>query len=488
MPAQLTALDDWRVLRHLGSGSTAHVWLLEHKWANRTVACKTPNTTAGAQLLSQEAELARSLQHENLVRALTPRQIQDWQLSVEDGSATFWEHLPAGSLESLVAAGGPLRVEQSVTVVLPMIQVAEYLHAQQIVHGDFSPANILFDLNGRPVLIDLGAVRATAHAFHRTGTPGFAAPELAAPGGHEGSGLAADVYSLAAIGWFCITGTVPGPPDARTPLVMLQPDIDPEIAELLEACLTEEPVLRPALSQLLAGLSQWAEPAPVDLYASAGEDYGLLLPTKKPQDHPRAGRRRHRRLLGDDQGEYFSLNQPADETHNAAMGLRKRRLARAVSVVALVTGAIFTMLRVEPAREPTPVADEILSDSSDFQAVIDELAKARSDAWAAADISAVADYAVEGSEAFDNDVRVLSALHETGMDLDGIRMRAVVEAVDDSQQSAAVEVEWRTDAYVQRGPTHQVVETMEARTEQLLLHLQQTSDGWLLQSVESLAD
>jgi hypothetical protein len=369
-----------------------------------------------------------------------------------------------------------------------MIQVAEYLHAQQIVHGDFSPANILFDLNGRPVLIDLGAVRATAHAFHRTGTPGFAAPELAAPGGHEGLGLAADVYSLAAIGWFCITGTVPGPPDARTPLVMLQPDIDPEIAELLEACLTEEPVLRPSLSQLLAGLSQWAEPAPVDLYASAGEDYGLLLPTKKPQDQPRAGRRCHRRLLGDDQREYFSLNQPADETHNAAMGLRKRRLARAVSVVALVTGAIFTMLRVEPAREPTPVADEILSDSSDFQAVIDELAKARSDAWAAADISAVADYAVEGSEAFDNDVRVLSALHETGMDLDGIRMRAVVEAVDDSQQSAAVEVEWRTDAYVQRGPTHQVVETMEARTEQLLLHLQQTSDGWLLQSVESLAD
>ena len=487
VPAQLAALDNWRVLRHLGSGSTAHVWLLEHKWANRTVACKTPSTPADAKILSQETELALSLQHENLVRALTSRQIQDWQLSVDEGAATFWEHLPAGSLESLVAARGPLGVEQSVTVVLPMLQVAEYLHAHQIVHGDFSPANILFDLNGRPVLIDLGAVRATAHTFHRTGTPGFAAPEIAAPGGHEGLGLAADVYSLAAIGWFCLTGTVPGPPDARTPLVMLQPEIDPEIAELLEACLMEEPVLRPPLSQLLSGVSRWAEPAPVDLYASAGEDYELLLPTRKPHDHPRAGRRRHRRSMNDDQHEYFSLNEPA-EAHDVAMGLRKRRLAIAASIAALLTGCVFTMLQGVPEREHAPVADEMLSDSSDFQAVIDELAKARSDAWAAADFSAVATYAVEGSEAFDNDVRVLSALHKTGMDLDGIRMRAVVEAVDDSQQSAAVEVEWRTDSYVQRGASQQVVETVEARTEQLVLHLQQTSDGWLLHSVESPAD
>lgn len=39
---QLKTIDGWRVIRDLGSGSTAHVWLMQHEKRAHFVACKTP--------------------------------------------------------------------------------------------------------------------------------------------------------------------------------------------------------------------------------------------------------------------------------------------------------------------------------------------------------------------------------------------------------------------------------------------------------------
>src|SRR5699024_9902722 len=174
------------------------VWLLQHNSDKRYAACKVAKDHQGAVILSQEAELAESLSHEDLVVSVPSDVPHPDNLAI-----SFWEYLPAGSLANLITATGKLTVAETVTVLLPMIQVAEYLHARQVVHGDISPQNILFDLTGRPVLIDLGASRATAHSYTRAGTPGFTAPEIMkAPSDCEGLGSAADVYSLAAVGWF----------------------------------------------------------------------------------------------------------------------------------------------------------------------------------------------------------------------------------------------------------------------------------------------
>src|SRR5699024_8315891 len=138
--------------------------------------CKTPKSDSEIALLSQEAELAEALTHENLVQYLTPADVVE--TGMQSGSATFWELLPSGSLSKLIAAGGRLSLAETVTVLLPMIQVRQYLHNRHIVHCDISPAHILFDLNGRPVLSDFGASRATALSSNVTGPPGFLGREI----------------------------------------------------------------------------------------------------------------------------------------------------------------------------------------------------------------------------------------------------------------------------------------------------------------------
>src|SRR5690625_4973705 len=69
-PPHLHALDQWEVVRHLGSGSSADVWLLKHASGRYRVACKTSKTPEDRARLSQEAELAKELSHENAVRHL----------------------------------------------------------------------------------------------------------------------------------------------------------------------------------------------------------------------------------------------------------------------------------------------------------------------------------------------------------------------------------------------------------------------------------
>ena len=481
VPTELTALDQWRVVRHLGSGSSATVWLLEHTVTQRTVACKFPRTADDQAELSQEAELAAGLAHENLIRA-EPMQAYPELSSAQQLGATFWEYVPAGSLESLISAAGALSVAQTVTVLLPMIQTAQYLHERQIIHGDLSPANILFDLDGRPVLIDLGTVRATAHAFHTAGTPGFVAPEIQEPSRKvEGLGAAADVYALAAIGWFCLTATSPGSQQSRMPLSTLRPGLEQEIAEVLEACLSTEPMLRPALSQLLAAVARWADPEPVDLFAAVGEDYALFLPTRKSLDTRRSRKRRSGRDCG--RLPRGSAAQPNQDGVTKAM-LRRRRRVLAVSACSLVAGVLVTMHFVDQDKPRMPVIEEHAV-PEDFQKVVDELAKARTQAWATADPNQVVVYAAEESEVFNQDVAVLAELEASSTTLDGIRMRAVVEEVEPTEQGTSVTVTWRTDGYVQRDKSSDIVSNTDARTEELVLHLVETSTGWALSSVEA---
>lgn len=483
-PSHLHAVDQWEVVRHLGSGSTAHVWLLEHESGRHHVAFKTPKSAEDLVMLSQEAELAKELEHQNIVRLL-----KDDAYAAIPGLApdagTCWEFLPGGSLGSMISAGGPLSVAQTVTVVLPMVQVVQYLHAKHIVHGDISPRNVLFDLTGRPVLIDLGSARATGQAKLVTGTPGFMAPEiLETQAPLVGLGASADVYSLAAIAWFSLVGTAPGPPHTRVPLTTLQPDLDHDIVEVLEAALLEEPALRPGMEQLLASVAHWAIPEPVDLYASVGEEYELLLPTRKPRTSTTTGRRstrnsastRHQRSPG------------GSSARSTANRILAQRVFLGLSLFALATGTVLTAIYApnESWQQTGVHADQAVPDHNttvDFQQVVDELAKARSAAWALADAHMVADYAVQDSELFRSDTEVLESVAEMGHRLDGIRMRGAVESIEELPEGAQVQVSWRIDGYVQRDASGGVVQQVRSRQDQVGLVLVETPHGWRMHDV-----
>ncbi len=75
-----------------------------------------------------------------------------------------------------------------VTLVVPLAEALETLHAHGLVHGDVAPENVVLAPGGRPVLVDLAGI-----VLPSAGTRGFAAPE---GGGTPG----ADVHALARLG------------------------------------------------------------------------------------------------------------------------------------------------------------------------------------------------------------------------------------------------------------------------------------------------
>ena len=79
-------------------------------------------------------------------------------------------------------------------------------HRPPVVHGDVKPENVMLAADGRAVLIDYGTAMRLGDDHERLGTPGFSAPEVLA--GEELS-AAADVYSLAALTVYLLTGIVP---------------------------------------------------------------------------------------------------------------------------------------------------------------------------------------------------------------------------------------------------------------------------------------
>ena len=87
--------------------------------------------------------------------------------------------LRGGSLAALVRARGHLGPGEVVTVLAPVAGALGRLHAAGVVHGDVSPGNVLLDLDGRPVLADLGVGRVLGEAPQAVwGTPGHLAPEV----------------------------------------------------------------------------------------------------------------------------------------------------------------------------------------------------------------------------------------------------------------------------------------------------------------------
>ena len=105
-----------------------------------------------------------------------------------------------------------------------------HLHTQDpcVVHGDVKPANLVLTTGGRVVLVDFGWSSAPGSPRRRGGTPGYAAPELAAG---EPATRASDVYALAATAFALLTGAAP---------CGIRPEwdgIDPAAAEQLEITL-----------------------------------------------------------------------------------------------------------------------------------------------------------------------------------------------------------------------------------------------------------
>jgi formylglycine-generating enzyme required for sulfatase activity len=197
------------IKREIGAGGMASVYLAVQTSLEREVALKVmaPNLAADpvfSKRFLQEARMLASLAHPNIVAVydvgVTPSQLHYFSM----------QYLPGGDFASRVERGLD---ERDLTLTLAGVARAlGYAHQRGYVHRDVAPTNILYNVNGNPVLTDFGIAlsatpssRITSSGFS-VGTSHFMSPEQARGGDVDAR---SDIYSLGALCYFGLVGKPP---------------------------------------------------------------------------------------------------------------------------------------------------------------------------------------------------------------------------------------------------------------------------------------
>lgn len=166
-------------------------------------------------------------------------------IALADGElALVLDRVTGGSLAQLLGERGSLSPGETVTTLAPLFGALATLHAAGVMHGDLAPRSILFKADGRPLIGDVGVARLMGHAGGQVERDeSLMAPEVA--GGAVPS-AAGDVYSLAAIGWLCLTGAPPDPASTIRCATTVSPRIPARLTDVLTSCLSANPTARPS--------------------------------------------------------------------------------------------------------------------------------------------------------------------------------------------------------------------------------------------------
>ena len=288
--------DRYRLIRPLGTGASAHVFVAEDVSLRRRVAIKVlhPALAGDEAFLRRfraEAQVVAALRHPNILR------VYDWG---EDGGAPYlvMELLEGGNLRSLLDRGHLLTPAQAAAVGSDAAKALDYAHRRGLVHRDIKPANLIFDDEGRLTVADFGLARALAEATWTepagavVGTARYAAPEQARG---EMLDSRADVYSLSLVLIEATTGRVPFVADTTIGTLMARLDRDVAVLEelgplgpALAAAGTADPGRRVGAAELAHSLDTAAArlppPAPLPLAAPlvTGETESDVDPTEFP--------------------------------------------------------------------------------------------------------------------------------------------------------------------------------------------------------------
>jgi serine/threonine protein kinase len=257
-----------RALRLLGGGRRHEAYLAWDERLHALVVAKVLRPDAAADpdaraALAAEAALLGSLAHPLLMRTFG---------AVLDGPRPhlMLEHIEGPRLSTLIRRYG-LSIEQLIPLGLEVVRLLRYLGAEDVVHLDVKPSNIIMD--GRPRLIDLSVARRREQLATLTapvGTDPYMAPEQCEVARFAALGPATDVWGLGATLYEALAGAPPFPPDGerfpqlRRPPAPLPRNVPARLAELVLACLAPEPANRPSLSALEDALQGAVErlPAP----------------------------------------------------------------------------------------------------------------------------------------------------------------------------------------------------------------------------------
>lgn len=257
----------YKVLKPLGTGGSAEVYLAEQLSLHRKVALKVIKRKGPVQpdahaRFKREALIHSTIDHPSIVRIL------DFETDGPEGTVVVLEFVDGKRLDETVL-GHPMDPRMASRLLLQLAEGLAAIHAKGVVHRDFKAENVMLSEGatgtqarildfGLARLFDADSLEGDGRSFvsavgMTAATPAYASPE-------QLRGLPpdprSDVYAFGITAYFMLTGRLPfnGPevhdfieqhtsgkaPSLRGGKV---PD---ELAELVERCLEKDPAKRPA--------------------------------------------------------------------------------------------------------------------------------------------------------------------------------------------------------------------------------------------------
>ncbi|MDQ3065610.1 MAG: Stk1 family PASTA domain-containing Ser/Thr kinase [Actinomycetota bacterium] len=199
----------YQIVRKLGSGGMANVYLAEDQELGRRVAIKILDDRHARddqfiERFRREAQNAAGLSHPNIVSVYDRGEAE----------GTYYiamEYVEGRTLKELIIARGPSPLGIGIDYTRQILSALRFAHRNGIVHRDIKPHNVIVDEDGRVKVMDFGIARAGAasqmtEAGSIIGTAQYLSPEQARGAPVDQT---SDLYSTGIVLYELLTGAVP---------------------------------------------------------------------------------------------------------------------------------------------------------------------------------------------------------------------------------------------------------------------------------------
>ena len=201
--------DRYQIIKTLGEGGMANVYLAHDNILDRNVAVKVlrgdlANDEKFVRRFQREALSASSLSHPNIVEM--------YDVGEDDGQYYIvMEYVDGKTLKQVLKQRGHLSITEVVDIMLQLTDGLAHAHDAYIIHRDIKPQNIMILSNGMIKITDFGVATAlNSTQLTQTnsvmGTVHYLPPEQA---NGKGSTVRSDIYSMGIMMYELLTGLVP---------------------------------------------------------------------------------------------------------------------------------------------------------------------------------------------------------------------------------------------------------------------------------------
>lgn len=261
----------YRMIRRLGVGGMANVYLAEHRILKNSIALKTihPDRACEKEIFDRflrEAKAVARLSHTNIARVIDVEMMGDSPILA-------MEFVPGKTLAEVVAQKGPLPIRQACHYVRQAALGLQHASDRGVIHRDIKPQNLMLTPKGVVKILDFGLGRLVddkrTHAGitkdnEMLGTPHYVAPEQARDA--KSADIRSDIYGLGCTLYFLLTGETPfsgqsvlevlAKHEYELPksVASIRQDVPIVVAELIEKMLAKDPSGRPQTPREIAAV------------------------------------------------------------------------------------------------------------------------------------------------------------------------------------------------------------------------------------------